>query len=72
MKLLIDADAWQIWGENESYCLYFLPPLFKKRSRATARRLGVVQCPFPSVLIVSLTSYRLIYCLFEATKHHQS
>jgi len=35
--LLVDADAWQIWGQNETFILYFLPPpsLFKKRSRAT-------------------------------------
>jgi len=35
LKVLVDADAWQILGRNE--ILYFLPPtpLFKKRSRAT-------------------------------------
>jgi len=24
LKLLVDADAWQIWGQNETYILYFL------------------------------------------------
>jgi len=36
-KLQVDADAWQFWGKNETYNLYFLlHPLFKKRFRATA------------------------------------
>jgi len=26
LKLLVDADAWQIWGQNETYFLYFLSP----------------------------------------------
>jgi len=35
LKLLVDADAWQILGQNETNILYFLPPasLFKKRFR---------------------------------------
>jgi len=33
---MVDAYAWQILGQNQTYILYFLPPpLFKKRSSAT-------------------------------------
>jgi len=36
LKLLVDANAWQIGEQKETYVLYFLPPsLFKKRFRAT-------------------------------------
>jgi len=36
LKLLIDADAWQILGQNETYFIFLpLPSLFKKCSRAT-------------------------------------
>jgi len=36
LEFLVDVDAWQILGQNETYVLYFLPlPLFKKRFRAT-------------------------------------
>jgi len=26
---MVDADAWQIGGQNETYILYFLPPVQK-------------------------------------------
>jgi len=43
LKLLVDADAWQIWGQNETYILYFLPPpLFKN---VPAPLYSVVQMP---------------------------
>jgi len=32
IELLVDADAWQIWGQNVTYIifLYFLPPSCSK------------------------------------------
>jgi len=30
LKLLIDADTWQIWKQNKTYILDFLLPLLKK------------------------------------------
>jgi len=45
LKLLVDADDWLFFGKNETYILYFLPrPLFKKLSRATARKYGLLVC----------------------------
>jgi len=35
LKLLVDADDWPFFWQNETYILYFLPPLSKKCSRAT-------------------------------------
>jgi len=37
LKSLVDADAWQICEQDETYILYFLPPthLFQKRFLST-------------------------------------
>jgi len=42
LKVLVDANARQILGQNEAYILYFLPPstLFQKYSRATSLKVS--------------------------------
>jgi len=39
LKLLVDANIWQIWGKTKLiFSIFCPPPLFKKRSRATANK----------------------------------
>jgi len=68
LKLLVDADAWQIWGQNETYISYFRPPpRFKNRSRATADKLNLTQCCNGSpVATGSMCTSRSILTLLSA------
>jgi len=39
-KLLVDADAWQFWGKNETYILYVHAPSCSKNVPASLLYAG--------------------------------
>jgi len=42
LKLLVDADAWQIGEQNKTYILYFLPPCSKNVSAPLIEHMRLI------------------------------